>query len=280
MFSELINYLLLVLKATALQLFTLLGALLVLSIVINYLSRKNRELGVKVFGYKGYIYGFAWLGTSIHEVGHAVFALLFGHKVTKINLFGPDSDGTLGYVQHSYNPKNSYHRVGNFFIGIGPILFGSIVLYFFMYYIFGNRSEQILNYQIDTSSFDVFNNIVNEISGFFSHIVESIIPAFNILFSYGWYSLIIIYILYSIVSSISLSSSDIKGSMDGFIFFVVLLLIVNLATIWFSNVTTDIISFLSRIIADVYVMLILGILLSIVFIIMLNIFRMVKSMFS
>src|SRR6185437_12024785 len=68
-------------------------------------------------------------GVAIHELGHAFFCLIFRHKIVKMKLFSPQSDGTLGYVQHSYNPASTYQKFGNFFIGTGPIWFGTLLVY-------------------------------------------------------------------------------------------------------------------------------------------------------
>jgi hypothetical protein len=69
------------------------------------------------------------VGTPVHELGHAFFCVIFGHKVTEIKLYTPNApDGSAGFVKHTYNPKNIYHQIGNFFIGLGPIPFGSAVL--------------------------------------------------------------------------------------------------------------------------------------------------------
>jgi len=274
---EIAKYILLVLKTTGFQLLTLFGPLLLFAVIINYFSRKNERLGMLVFGENIYIYGFASLGTAVHELGHAFFAIIFGHKVTKIKLFSPDADGTLGYVQHSFNPKNYYHRVGNFFIGIGPIIFGSIVMYIFVYAILGSRIDTLLNTSFDFGALQGVDTEKNALIEFFVHIWLAIKPISKIIMSYGWYSIILIYILYSIVSSISLSPSDIRGSKDGFMFFVGILLVVNFATVWLTNFATSIILFFSEMMSEIYIMLILGILLNIIYVILLRLLYIIKS---
>ena len=65
------------------------------------------------------------VGTPVHELGHAVMCPLFGHKIQSMKLWSPDAkNGTYGYVEHSYNRRNPWARLGNLFIGIGPIFSG------------------------------------------------------------------------------------------------------------------------------------------------------------
>ena len=70
-----------------------------------------------------------YVGTPIHEYSHALMCVLFGHTVKKISLFGDSKRSkTLGYVEHTYYRKNLYQQIGNFFIGISPILAGGGVI--------------------------------------------------------------------------------------------------------------------------------------------------------
>jgi hypothetical protein len=119
------------------QLVAILGPLLFLSLLMHYLSLATEKISYKLFGVKGYLYVFGWLGTSLHELGHAIFALLFGHRITEMKLFKPDKEtGTLGYVKHTYNKNNIFHLVGNFFIGIGPILLGTFFIFLLSFFLF------------------------------------------------------------------------------------------------------------------------------------------------
>jgi len=102
----------------------------VLSIFVHFSSSIIEKESIRIFGIHLYLYLFAWIGTACHELGHALFCVIFRHKITELKLFSPDTKtGTLGYVSHTYEPGSIYQTIGNFFIGIGPILLGSLAIY-------------------------------------------------------------------------------------------------------------------------------------------------------
>jgi hypothetical protein len=82
------------------------------------------------------LYLFGWLGVPIHELSHAFFCKIFGHRITKVKWFDPSGKGgALGAVTHTYNPYNPYHRIGHYFIGLGPVLLAPLLLALLFYYL-------------------------------------------------------------------------------------------------------------------------------------------------
>lgn len=78
---------------------------------------------------RGVVIATSVVGTPVHELGHALMCLLFGHRITAMALWQPRSkDGNLGYVTHVYKNKNPYHVLGNLFIAVGPIFSGLAVI--------------------------------------------------------------------------------------------------------------------------------------------------------
>ena len=117
------------LLATLAQMASLFLGIFIFGLLIQFISQLSFKSLGNAFG-PGGTYLVAWLGTPVHELGHALFCLIFGHKIEEIRFFKPDKDtGTLGFVYHTWNPKNPWHVLGNFFIGIGPVVLGCAVLF-------------------------------------------------------------------------------------------------------------------------------------------------------
>lgn len=197
-------------------LFLLIGVLpwIAVALVMQLLSNSIRKSLAKIFGIQGYIYLTA-PGVMIHEIGHAVFCLIFRHKIVEMKLFSPEEDGTLGYVNHSYNPNSFYQRIGNFFIGTGPIWFGVAVLSLISWLLLPNEMQ---------------------ISNFFS-----------LNFWGRWQSYIWLYLALTISSHITLSPPDLAGSVDGGIAMMATALLGFLLLGWCGNWENEIIEFLKNV---------------------------------
>ena len=210
----LINYIGQVIWHTVL--FLLIGVLpwIAVALVMQLLSNSIRKSLAKIFGIQGYIYLTA-PGVMIHEIGHAIFCLIFRHKIVEMKLFSPEEDGTLGYVNHSYNPNSFYQRLGNFFIGTGPIWFGVAVLCLISWLLLPDEMQ---------------------ISDFFS-----------LNFWGRWQSYIWLYLALTISSHITLSPPDLAGSADGGIAILITALLGFWLLGWCGDWENEIIEFLKNV---------------------------------
>ena len=69
------------------------------------------------------------LSTPLREVGHAMMAVLFWHRVEDVQLLNlGDPDGEFGFVEHSYDPRNPVALLGNFFYAVGPAVLGMLAV--------------------------------------------------------------------------------------------------------------------------------------------------------
>jgi hypothetical protein len=276
------DYLLVAGKATLVQLFVLLGPLLFLAFIMNFLARKNEELSYKTLGQKMYLYVFGWLGTSVHELGHAIFAILFAHKISEIKLFTPGSGKSLGQVKHSYTKGNPYQTIGNFFIGIGPILLGALLLWLATWLLFDLNAFNIAEKQgihINHRLFTSWELVKSTGLGIFDGIVNIYRVVIENHGDYWWKVVLFIYLFYAIGSSVTLSSSDIKGASRGFIYFVILLLVFNLATIWKGDFATRFFDKTGNYLSGFYFLIVLSMALNVVFILILLALNFVISLF-
>jgi hypothetical protein len=219
---------------TAGQLIWLLGLVFVFGLVLYLLARMTRTTYVKSAGSKLDIIVTGWIGTPVHELGHAAFCLLFGHRITAIKLYDPDpSDGTLGYVCHSYS-DTPYQKIGNFFIGIGPILFGSVVLYALLYYLIPNNSAVFSSVNVQGRALAA-GGIHGDIAGTMSSLWLTAQHTLSLLFRSdnlsGWKFWVFLYLSMCVASHMELSPPDIKGAWSGLVALVVFLLGLNIALI-------------------------------------------------
>ena len=172
-------------------------------------------------------YATGFIGTPIHELAHASMCILFFHKIEEMKLFQIGDDGTLGYVSHSYNSKSIYQRVGNYFIGIAPMIVGGVVLMFGMKYLaptmfidFEEYVEDFVKLQRDGFGFEWFAYALVVIKGMFISLINGIGHGY-------WYIFFILALCIAI--HMNLSGADIKNSLSALPILVIILAVVNFA---------------------------------------------------
>ena len=212
-----------IILAYLLQLAFTVGIVVLFGFIISVLNRlfySNFGVASKAVAY---VTGF--IGTPIHELSHALFCLLFFHKINEIKLFTIGDDGTLGYVSHSYNPKNFYQKLGNFFIGIAPIVVISLILYLLINFLLPTLKDDLLAVASGMSG--------NGAKGIF----EGIGKIFLALFSYMKYPRFWIYVAVGIflVPHMTLSAEDVKGAASGFLFLALILFVADLIVYFLFN---------------------------------------------
>jgi hypothetical protein len=173
------------------------------------------------------------IGTPVHELGHAIFCILFFHKITGISLYKINKgDGVLGYVNHSYKKKNIYHQIGNFFIGVGPIILGSAVLALLMYLLVPKMFHGIILGGDSITFKYVIKSFWNVTLNFFTSAdIRNV----------RWWVFIVL--SGSIAIHMTLSDLDVKNSFLGFGFLAVVLFIVDVV---FYLIGKDVLQGLTR----------------------------------
>lgn len=202
-------------KFSLLEMLSLVGLLMVVGLVLGVMERKSNHYFFSAFGYKG-ILATAWIGTPVHEMGHALMCLIFGHKIIDMRLLMiHQADGTLGYVTHSYNQRSVYQSVGNFFIGIAPIISGIGALFLSLYYLLPNSFKFFASYLqegVMTNSIDL--TFFKGLASSSLILIQSIFTLSNLSNPNFW---IFLLIALGVSSHMALSRADIKGATQGLV---------------------------------------------------------------
>ena len=210
------------------------------------------------------------IGTPLHECAHALFCLIFGHKITEIKLFQINAaDGTLGYVNHSYNPKNIYHKIGNFFIGIAPIIVISAVLYLLAWLLLPSFVAEI------NGSFKI-SDFVNNIGNVFISLLDVLQSFFLCALSWQWWLFLVVGIFLAL--HMTLSKADIKSAISGVLFLLIAVLIVDVILGLISgNLLTAFTQEVLSVASYLLCILVLALIISVIAVMVSFIFRAVKK---
>jgi len=279
MIEDVLSYLWTAILASLIQIGVFLVPGLVLALIMNYESRFVVRRALLTMGDRWYLGLFGWLGTIVHELGHVIFCLIFRHKIISMKLFDPDLEtGILGRVEQTYNSKSVYQLVGNFFIGLGPILLGTAIICLLSYLLLGiNPFKLADNFNMGSSympSWDALMQIFQILWTSSTILVYKLFSWHNLS---GWQLYVFIYLAFAIGSSITLSPSDIKASLKGFSVILILIFIFNLATIWagdfVSNIMTGIVGYFRVFYTAMFLILLLNIAVSILLLLPLSLLR-------
>ncbi len=196
-------------------------------IIFGLLIALCRRGFCRLIGYNGprILLATGIVGTPIHELSHALFCVIFGHRIVEMKLYQPnDESGTLGYVSHTFNPKNIYHQIGNFFIGVGPILGGSGMLLLLMWLLTPDVFGGVMGSLGAMEGFAGFESLGEYVTTFWE-VITQIFAAGN-LADYRWW--IFIVLAFMIASHMELSGADIKGSVKGLFILLGLILVMDI----------------------------------------------------
>ena len=229
--QDIIYFIVIIFSKTFIDLFRLFGNIIIFGFILYLLSSMTRRIFAKTLGAKTELYITGWIGTPIHELSHALFCIIFNHKISDIKLFTTKSD-TIGYVLHSYDSRSWYQQIGNFFIGVGPIIMGTLIVYFLFLLLAPELKENIFSVKID---YDKSAGILNIIYSGISNIFTSILNIFsniikNIMVSQSYKNIgfwIFIYLSISIASHMELSPADISHALKGMLVIFAVSLIFN-----------------------------------------------------
>lgn len=167
----------------------------------------------------------AVIGTPVHELGHAAMCLLFGHRIERMRLWSPRAaDGVYGFVEHSYNHRNPWSRLGNLFIGLGPIFSGLLVLWLMLRFCFPApwASYLVTSRQMLAGAPSLRSLLEQSVS-----LLLGMLSAFRT----DWIrSLIGLLVMLSVSLHVRLSWQDVKGSAGAFPLYLLLMSLAALIT--------------------------------------------------
>ncbi len=194
-----------------------------------------------------------WLGTPVHELSHALMCVLFQHEIVEIKLFEPDKENRrLGYVLHSYQRGNWYQEIGNFFIGIAPLIGGTCVLLLLLMIFFPDVGRLAL---FSTSpDLPLWQQVWNSLQQLFSGILN----VQNLATIRLW---LFLYLVTCVACHMAPSMDDYQGALRGGILLFVLLALASFVIAIFSPDTTTLVSLATPLLVPVITVMITAIIL-------------------
>ena len=196
-------------------------------LVSYYMNRLTYATLTSILGAKSVIYTTGWIGTPIHETSHLIACWIFRLKVVKFRLFEPDYDAmSLGYVEYLINKNSVYQRIGCFFVGIAPLLGGTIAILGLGWFLlpgFNTLLIDLLNPTVEEHGYDFTRYAALVGDACFRSIKVIIDPANWVT----WQFWIFVYTAGSISCHFTPSRSDLEGIGPGILTLIALIIAGN-----------------------------------------------------
>lgn len=157
----------------------------------------------------------AIIGTPIHEISHWLGCKIFGFQVIDVDLLRPvayKQDGVLGYVQYAMDKSNIWQRLGCFFVGVAPMIFGGLFILLIIKLlkpeISLNIKEKVSKVSSNGKKPNLFAVGAAAFCGFWKGLFS--------LKKWGWLrGIICLYLVMSISMHMTISDADIEGAKTG-----------------------------------------------------------------
>jgi hypothetical protein len=183
----------------------------VFALLVHGFERVTQRRLAERFGWNAVLWT-GWLGTPVHELSHVAMCWVFRHRINEVALFEPDPEsGRLGYVHHSYRKENWFENLGNLFIGIAPLIGGSLALVMLLWIFY----PQAANNGLAISRPDVsptLSGLMAETLQLALHIGREIFAPQNWITFRFW---LFLYLVLCVGSHMAPSRSDYHGAARG-----------------------------------------------------------------
>ena len=194
------------------------GLLFISGMLLTWISRWTGNSFQQFAFPKLGLYVFGIIGIPIHELSHAFFAKVFFHEIRKVKWFDPKGKGgSHGAVEHAYDEKNLYHRIGLFFIGMGPVLLTPVLIL-------------IAYYCLVPTSGHFSMQVTHPLA-----LAENFLRSFTVV--HNWHSVkfyLFLYFTICVTSQMELSPEDFAVARGGIFPFLLLLIGLNLLAYVFA----------------------------------------------
>lgn len=207
-----------ILQSTLYQLAAILGFFFVIGFVLSQLQSFTQRMYHRSVGWRGILWT-AVIGTPVHELGHYFFCKIFRHRVQAVSLYKPNQrTGNLGSVNHSYNPRSIYQKIGNFFIGAAPLIWGSLALVLLIKFLLPNGQPVVS---------EIHNLSITNPAAFLGELKNIITLIFSPANLHSVQFWIWLYVSFAIAAHLAPSWEDQKTMWRGLLWILLILIMVN-----------------------------------------------------